>query len=294
VYNKIVIAALTLLALGATVRVEGSATCPQPDAIASRLAPLLQSNGNDSHVARVDDTSAGLRLELHRADGSLVQSRVLPPSESCDALADTAAVVIAAWESDLAAHEPPAPRFAAPEPRHDAPPPTAADPTPQWTIGAAFLTSFADGDLAPGGMAELAYLPAHGSLGARIAVSGTTTRQVTLGTGTASWTHVAFAIGPRYAVPSKHAPIDLHAEFIGSALLLSGAGFRMSSSDTGFDAGFGAGIRLAGSRHTLSPWLDFGAAFWPSEQTVRASNPDVSATLPRVEILFAAGIDFGL
>ena len=293
-YNKIVIAALTVLALGATVRVEGTAACPEPVAIATRLTPLLNEGSAEAHVARVDDSSAGLRLELHRADGSLIQSRVLPRSDSCDALAETAAVVIAAWESDLAAREPPPPRFAAPEPRHDAPTPAVVEPVPQWSLGAAFVASIVDGDLTPGGMADVSFVPSGHALGVRASVTGTASRQITLGMGSASWTRVAFAAGPRYAVPWKRAQIDLHAELVAGILMLNGQGFRMTSSDTGFDPAIGGGIRFGGSRSSLSPWLDFGVIGWLQQDDVKAANPEVSAGLPRLELLFSAGISLGL
>ena len=288
-------AALVALALvGATVRVEGETNCPRADEVAARLAPLLRTDGADVHLARLDDTSAGVRVELHRADGSLVQSRVLAASGSCDTLADTAAVMIAAWESDLAGREPPPPRFAGPAPK-DAPAPPAARKGPSlWQLGGAFIASFAGGDLVPGGMAELSLAPPGRALGARAVVFGTMTRQQAVGMGTASWTRLAFAVGPRYELPWKRAPIDLHGELLGAALFVDGKGFRMNFSDTGFDFGVGGGVRLSGAGAALSPWLDFTGIGWLRQQNVTTANPDASSELPRVELLFSAGITFGL
>src|SRR5215831_13225714 len=161
---------IALALLFGPLRVEGVTACPTPSAVANELGPLLRAEG-EPHVARLMETTAGVRIELVRVDGSLVQSRVFPVSAPCERMASAIAAMLAAWEVELPVHHPSLQADLAPPSR-----PGAAEGRP-WQLGLAFVGSLAGGTFAPGGMAE-------GILGpARIAAVLVTSRDQPLAMG---------------------------------------------------------------------------------------------------------------
>src|SRR4051812_39512595 len=83
--------------------VEGAPTCPAPAEVTARLQtllPRLDPWDAIEHAQLVED-GVVLRVTLTDAKGALVAERLLPANASCAALADAAALVIAAWKSDV-------------------------------------------------------------------------------------------------------------------------------------------------------------------------------------------------
>src|SRR5262249_7173499 len=132
---------------------------------------------------------------------------------SCDDLAQAAAVLIAAWESELRSGAPlqplrPLHARSAPSMRPDHPeaPLTAGPPRAVvWTTSAGFVASLAGGALAPGGSADLLSSPPGRGLAAPLGPVVTDPRDLQLGTGRASWTRLAFSLGARYRMAAAAA-----------------------------------------------------------------------------------------
>ena len=97
--------------------VAGTATCPQPDAVAQAWrAAQTDALTAERWLARVDagEAAGSTRLRLFTGDGREVASRELPADRPCDELAQTAAVLLSAWQAQLSTslHLHPVPMFA--------------------------------------------------------------------------------------------------------------------------------------------------------------------------------------
>src|SRR5688500_11852210 len=90
------------------VAVEGSTTCPTPAAVQERLRPLLPAGGGGPSVVRLHREAAALHISVVRAAGHLLAWRSLDAAsndggQACEGLAEAAAVIVAAWQSDVGA-----------------------------------------------------------------------------------------------------------------------------------------------------------------------------------------------
>src|SRR5690349_2658404 len=82
------------------VELDGSSSCPTPEAVAERLRPLLPPDASGVGRVTLEPGPEGLRLSLMRSDGSRGGVRTLAGDHTCDELADAAAVIIASWQDD--------------------------------------------------------------------------------------------------------------------------------------------------------------------------------------------------
>jgi hypothetical protein len=92
-----------MAAAGPLIRGEGTGGCPSAQDVSARLAGLLGAgeDGAPPETLDLDSQSAGLRLRLWRADGTLVAERTIARAPSCAEMAESAAVLVAAWEANL-------------------------------------------------------------------------------------------------------------------------------------------------------------------------------------------------
>src|SRR5262249_54534493 len=122
-------AALLLMFAAGVVKVDGSASCPSPAQVATRLRALLADvpAAGAPDQARIDAMRGQLRIELRSAAGILIGARRVDVVGSCADLAGVAAVVIAAWETELRSARLPLPRL--PAPRAERAPPPAVSPS---------------------------------------------------------------------------------------------------------------------------------------------------------------------
>ena len=94
-------AAATAVLLAA-VTVQGGSTCPTPAAVQARLRPLLPAGtAADNGDVRLEREGQALHVTLHGPDGRLTARRTVGGVHSCEALADAAAVIVAAWRGDV-------------------------------------------------------------------------------------------------------------------------------------------------------------------------------------------------
>jgi len=92
-----------VLAMGPAITVNGNATCPTADEVSTRVAQLVPAVDTSAprDLARIEEAGGVLRVSLSAPDGALLGTRDLPRTSSCAELAAAAAVVVAAWESDV-------------------------------------------------------------------------------------------------------------------------------------------------------------------------------------------------
>jgi hypothetical protein len=298
-----------LLSLSPVVTVEGDAVCPTAADVATRLGALLPARATDEapDVARLELRGGVLLVTLARPDGSPIGERAIDRSFACADLASAAAVVVATWESDVhpefrLASPPPPPPSATPPPV--APPVVTAVPASRrtaasWDLGAALSGSLAPGSggTAPalGALVVGSWTPGGGRLGARLALSGVSERELPLGAEHVRWQHLAAALGPQIRLPLASAPwvVDLHAEAVAGWLVASGQGFDKDLHDGSLDPGLGAGLRmLVKTTGRVVPWLEVSTTGWLRRQTAYSTPAVASVALPRFEALVALGLSY--
>ena len=83
--------------------VQGESVCPRPDEVARALDPLLSSGDRVAVHGRAELVPDGpsVRLRLLRPDGTLLSEKQLSAQPSCADMAETVAVVLAAWVAQL-------------------------------------------------------------------------------------------------------------------------------------------------------------------------------------------------
>jgi hypothetical protein len=300
---------LLVLAMGPAVTVNSDATCPTAEEVSRRVAQLVPAvdAGAPPDRARIEEAGGVLRVSLWRPDGALVGRRELSRQSSCAELAAAAAVVVAAWESDVHPEfRPPLVpivrpnEVANPSPAAVVRMPSTLTPTRVvFEVGAALAGSVAPaaGHAAAGAGALIvaSATPSQGSVGLRLMLAGTTEREIPLGAGRVLWRRLVVGLGPSLHLPPESTPfaMDLHAEVLAAWLSARGEGFTDNLNASSFDPGLSGGVRFAFGSHAVTPWLDL--SFGGSLRAQRAaSTPDQTVALPRFEGAIALGISIFL
>jgi hypothetical protein len=291
--------------------VDGNSTCPTPREVADRVAALLpvEHAAVERDVVQVDNQGSAVRVQLRRPDGRIVGERTLQKRFGCADLAAAAAIVVAAWESDvhpeflrsLAAP----PRPPAVEPVTVVAPPTAMPPAASSSLGAAFDIGIAlTGAVAPdqggagpalGGLLVASWTPAARGFGARLGAQASSERQMRLPSGDVRWRRAALSGGVQYriALQAGRWLLDLHADALVARVSVHGVGFAISNlSDTGVDPGVGAGVRLLWHAGIVAPWLELAGGGWLRRQVVVEDPTRASRALPRLEANMAIGVSY--
>ena len=181
---------LLVFASGPAVTVNGDATCPTAEEVSTRVAQLVPAvdTAAPRDLARIEEAGGVVRVSLWRPDGALVATRELSRTGSCADLAAAAAVVVAAWESDVHPEFMPFLGPVAPSKEVAAAVPAAvvrtpSKPTPTrvvFEVGAALSGSVAPGagGAAPaaGGLIVASVASSHRSVGLRLMLAGSAER----------------------------------------------------------------------------------------------------------------------
>jgi hypothetical protein len=303
---------LLTFASGPAVTVDGAATCPTAADVSARVTELLPAaeTSGPPDLARVDEDADSVHVSLRRPDGTLVGTRDLERAFSCDELAAAAAVVVAAWESDVhpefrASLPPavpvPAPPVAvvpvaAPVPSIAVAPGLPRPATIAFEVGAALAGALAPRAGSAGAAADVMLVGAATSaarrVGGRLALIAGAARELPVGTGRVRWRRFVAALGPEVRLGRPTAPVtfELHAEALAALLTATGEGFTNDRSELSFDPGLGAGVRLRLGHGRVVPWIDLSGSGWLRQQQAIATPDDASAVLPRFEALLALGL----
>ena len=301
--------AAVLLGLESVVSLQVSGPCPGSEDIARELAGVIGEvrPAEQPDLATVDSTSGTVRLELHRADGTLVGEKQFDPAANCAELAQAVAVVIAAWELQLrdTNTQPPTTddsHEAVPKPvPQPAPPPRllpAAPPQPIWQLEFGAGPTLVAPDVTPG---VLLFLAARKSAWSGRLTAGTSAwHQTPLGPGTAKWARTYAGLGLGYGWRWRRFLLELNGDVLAAVLWASSDGYRpgwsMRSQVTD-DAGLGAGVRLSGPLPSrLRGWAALDTMIWPREHTLRVADRSgaslESTNLPHFELLLSLGLSF--
>ncbi len=205
----------TMLLSASQVAISGDTDCPTPADIRRYLVPLLP----DTRDAAVPDrvvlemgSETELQVILTNVDGVILKKRAIPRSSACDHLAETVAVLIASWETEL--HPGWSPIIEPPTERTNAPPSNTNNGLAAWTTIGTSLSDAA-GSIAPAVSLGFALGPRRGRWTARLSAIGVAAHKATLGPGEISWKRLSAAAGIGTTVGSG--PIDLDIEAAGVA-----------------------------------------------------------------------------
>lgn len=276
--------ALTLRVWLAAVPVEVTGdACPSREAIEAHLATLAPAPS--SNRARVSRADTALQLELRDASGALLASRTLAVTGGCDALAEVAATVIAAWETDLQA-------------RPSALPPAPLPTTPlAWELGVGGFASYAE-RWTGGGLVDFAL--GQGRWSGVGSLSAVGAREVGLSTGAARWWWAAVALGVRLELWRGWARLDLQVLANAGWFNVEGRGFSQLAPPVQVVVpGATAGVRVSRSLGPLAFFFMVQGVGWFSAPVVRVGQvtaPDVTVQqrgLPGFELLLTLGATVG-
>jgi hypothetical protein len=296
---------LAALVAAAEVTVEGNVTCPTPAEVEARLAPLLAaapgSSAGDGRVqVRLARDGTALHVSLVAADGRLLAFRTLTGTHACDALAEAAAVIVAAWRSDVGGR----PMLAAgadagAEPRAAelrAWAPQAGRAAPAWGIGVAAGVSLAGDRPRPAAALSLGYQPSPArpwSARLGLAYLGPLDRE--LSAGRVRWQRGVLELGPQLGGGAGHLGWRMHLGAAAALTRLEGRGLAQTQAHDDFALGFGGGARLGTAGTGLRPFVELAARVFPTRIVALADEGEAQreATLPRLEAMLAVGAAFG-
>jgi hypothetical protein len=276
-----------MLATLVAVVVEGTSACPTPAAVEQSLRPLLPEGGRD--VVRLEAQDGTLQVTLVRADGSNAGRRTLGGEHTCQELAEAVAVMIAAWQSDLAGERalapPPVAVVATP------PPPVIPRPRPSWEVGAGLGGTLSGAAVAPALLllGDVSLLGPLGA-GARIGLDGN--RNAALPGGSARWRRATLAVGPRVRYGERLAA-EAHLGPALGWLHIAAQGFDAPQGHDAVVGGLEGELRLSWRQRGLRPWLALGAAFWPARIVVYQLPDRTEKALPRLQGAATLGLSFG-
>jgi len=275
---------LALAMLLSSMDVQGDGSCPAANEVESALQSLGTSE-DSSHIAQLVEISDGLTLTLRSSRGELLASRRVQTHAECSQRATAVAVVLAAWEADLAGAQQQAPVL---------PPP----PGWRWRVGAEAalgLTHHSGIRLLPNGAllgqlwrgdARWGWLGRIGSSWpsrSPLATADVVWMRPLLSLEAGPWLRVAEALG------------ELHLELTAgvSVLRLWGEGFSVDDSSTGLDVGVSPGLRWQLGQGALRAQLSLAATFWLVPQQVRVAGSSQIRVLPQWELRGGIGLLWG-
>jgi hypothetical protein len=301
--------------------VRGPSTCPSAAEVARRLTPLLPATtgGGEAEVVEVVPTDGAAIVRLREADGHVSHERVLERAAGCDARADEAAVLVAAWEADLHADvvfpalPAPAPvalpvvASAPPAPPQVTPPPavpvavTAKQggenraPPFALALGAeVFVAAPAFADGTPAGAVELTGA-GGGRVHGRVALLATGTHDLALSPGRVAWRRAALGAGALVDLVRGRVSLDARVGALAGVIVSRGSGFTTNydatSAQVGADAGLRVGVPLT-PRFAL--WAELSGAVFPGRQRLSVLNVPSAPELPTWEIDGGLGASFSL
>jgi hypothetical protein len=279
----------TLLLSTSQVALSGDVDCPALADIWRYLQPLLpdarEAAGRDRVVVEAASEKE-LIVTLFGAEG-VIRKRAIARSATCDHLAETVAVLIASWETELHPAwtpiiEPPA------EHPHVGAPVVDDGLAVSTTVGA--WGSDAAGSVAPALSLGLALGPRRQPWTARLSVMGIAAHKATLGPGAISYNRLSAAAGMGATVGTGPVTADIEAAVVGGAIVVTGRGFSTNQTVTRPDVGFSLGARLNWRAGAVEPWVGVALDIWPLAQEARVAGWPDGRPLPRAEPRFGIGI----
>jgi hypothetical protein len=280
----------TMLLSASQVAISGDTDCPTPADIRRYLVPLLPDTRDAAAPDRVVlemGSENELQVILTSVEGVVLKKRAIPRSSTCDHLAETVAVLIASWETEL--HPGWSPIIEPPSERPNAPPSNTNNGLAAWTTIGTSLSDAA-GSIAPAVSLGFALGPRRGRWTARLSAIGVAAHKATLGPGEISWKRLSAAAGIGTTVGSGPIDLDIEVAGVGGAIVVTGHGFSSNQTVVRPDVGLSLGARLNWHLGNVAPWAGVGLDIWPLGQEARVAGWPDGRPLPRVEPRIGIGI----
>jgi hypothetical protein len=288
----------------AAMVVTGNTACPTPEevnrALASLLPPGEPKSGAEARAELADEGSS-LRLQLLGGNGNIQSEVHLAREGSCANMADTAAVVLAAWAARLDADvslgfETPRAPAASPPPARllAAPPPGPASRRWAASLAAGLFSSVEDTSgaptFAPAGSIELRLRAVDGAWGGRVGAAATGSHERTIGAGRAIWRRLAASLGAFRRQSWGRVSLDGGVDLVASLRFLEGDGFTTVRDLRTWDVGAGGSVRLGLALGRVEPWVAAGTTVWLRPQLIEVTGVAERQRLSQLELLAGAGL----
>ena len=301
---------------GAGLGVRGDTTCPSPAEVANRLGPMLPRDAAFPEGAWVElgelqssipgrlDVEVRLTLEGEEGEDGPEAVRRVQRVGTCADLAEAVAVVASAWATRYASLPVAMPSLPPPglrdlSPRAEPPmlrvaPPERPRPV-QFGIGAG--TGVVGGGGGGLGFLLTGELSARrGWLVGRLALAGTSDRDLALSPGNVSWRRLLLLPSVGLAVGRRALSFEVGVGAAVGGTWVQGHGFAVNASDARVALGLAPGLRVARALTSSGPslWLAVQGFVWlrPHELSVDLSG--TSRKLPVLDGSVAVGMTFPL
>lgn len=298
-------ALLVLLAFPGFARANPSVTsdseCPSADAVNTALAGLLPPGAPAFAQARIRTLDDHQEVAFS-SEGEPAHSRELPQEPNCEARAQAAALIIAAWMDAMPVGTLGLPEVTSPTAQPvDSPPvedpSTASERRLVWVgLGVLGMLDTMGGNWGLTGEVGLDHVV--GDLGLAVALSAALARDVRVGQGTARWWRPALELDLRLPVLTGAWNIEASLGPIIGLLVVKGYGYDQSSNDVVVSWGAGAGLRSFWTWGPARLWIDLRGRLWPEAQKIRneIQEPPVTRTaeLPQWEGFLGLGFSLAI
>jgi len=245
-----------------------------------------------------------MRIDLS-APGEETQQRSLIVDGDCRARAELAAYVIAAWLDAMPVGTLKAPGIPPRERRESSSSTHFFDPEAEplsisttTVVGAGVLGQSDTLGTAAGGLLLIGMPSLIEQTGWLFESSLTSSRQLSLGQGTATFRRPTFTLALTYDFYRKRWAIRGRLGGSLGVLMASGSGYAPSHSTTSVMWGLNAGFALTRRWHRHECWFGFDTTGWPQSRRVltRVSNSGtvLSKELPSWDLRFVLGYSFAI
>ena len=284
----------SLLAAG-MVEVRGDVACPSAAEITARLQPLLPRASRDPadlHLATLADVGPqpdgrkALHLRLLRSDASVIGDRHLFLAGDCQTMAEAAAVVIAAWET-----EDPSVLSVDENKQEGAPAQVPARSTFQLWGGVGAGAGFVGGVAIVGNLeAQMSRSDSHWRL--RVSLMREGARRLDLGSGHADWQHTMVAAGLllQGALGAWVGSVDLGPTI--GWVTVQGVGFQNNQESNSLEYGVVGGMRAGRRLGRWILWAEGRAHAWLRGQRALLTNLDSRVEMPQADVSASLGTTF--
>jgi hypothetical protein len=291
---------LVILAVAADplVRVAGTASCPLPAQVAAEVERLLPPRPPDvaPDLARVDTDAGGVRVELRRADETLIGEKTLARKASCAEMAEAIGIVLAMWELPLhpGLVPPVDPPPALPAPAASLAVAPAADSSPgrfRFELGAG-IRALLPGPV-PGAVVESVVRHRASGWGGRLSLGGAWWTAADFAPGQVSWTRAAVGLGAIRGFQGSRWSVDIHGQALAAALLAAGTGYDESLRPVAFDPGAGLGVRAGFlAAGAVRMWAELAVTWWPMRNRLQVQGIDRRVDVASLEPSLTIGGSF--
>jgi hypothetical protein len=285
--------------------VSSNSDCPSAEAVSGHLLGLLPAGGPENAAARVRNDGQAMRIDLS-APGEETQQRSLGAAGDCNARAELAAYVIAAWLDAMPVGTLKAPGI---PPRERQPLESSGsvhlfDPeeplsiSTRTVLGAGVLGESDTLGTAAGGLLLIGMPSLIEQTGWLFEASLASSRQLSVGQGTATFRRPTFTLALTYDFYRTRWAIRGRLGGSLGVLMVSGSGYAPNNSTTSVMWGLNAGLALARRWHQHECWLGVDTTGWPQSRRVltRVSNSGtvLAKELPSWDLRFVLGYSFAI